>query len=93
MGADGALRLHAPAVQRRIGFQKAQIRPVQQEAARSFQRRANTPMLTTQDEASRQLYALTQHFRLNLKKLSFGKRQIKTVRENPVLMPLGNSHV
>ena len=40
MGADGALRLHAPAVQRRIGFQKAQIRPVQQEAARSFQRRA-----------------------------------------------------
>ena len=41
----------------------------------------NTPMLTTQDEASRQLYALTQHFRLNLKKLSFGKRQIKTVEK------------
>ena len=47
----------------------------------------NTHSLTTQDEASRQLYALTQRFRLNLKKLSFGNRQTKAVEKIQLSCP------
>lgn len=47
----------------------------------------NVPMLLSQSDASRQLYALTQRFRLHLEKLSFGKRQAKTVEKIQLSCP------
>ena len=43
--------------------------------------------LLTQQDAARRLYALTQHFRLNLKKLAFEKRQTKTVEKIQLSCP------
>ncbi len=43
--------------------------------------------LLSQRDAARRLYALTQHFRLNLKKLTFAKRQTKTVERISLSCP------
>ena len=47
----------------------------------------NVPMLLSQADAARRLYALTQHFRLHLEKLSFGKRQIRTIEKIQLSCP------
>lgn len=43
------------------------------------QRESGVPL--SQDEATRRIYALAQHFRLRLKKLSFTKRETRTVEK------------
>ena len=47
----------------------------------------NAASLLTQQDAARRLYTLTQHFRLNLKKLAFEKRQTKTVEKIQLSCP------
>lgn len=49
--------------------------------------RRETGILLSQDEAARRIYALTQHFRLKLKKLSFAKRETKTVEKIQLTCP------
>ncbi|MCB8572392.1 type 4b pilus protein PilO2 [Bilophila wadsworthia] len=44
-------------------------------------------ILLSQDEATRRIYALTQHFRLKLKKLSFTKRETRTVEKIQLTCP------